>query len=85
MIPIPVLPDQFGAIGGLRRGACPQPSRSLGECFGIRTKGLLEDRAMLCFRRSPKPGGPLFQCLYKAVVEASDDELAHCIPCNAIV
>jgi hypothetical protein len=77
MIPIPIAPDQVGAVGRLRRCLCPQPGGGLGEILRLGLKDLLKDGAMLRFRGSPGSGGSALQGLNEAIIEPANDKLAH--------
>ncbi len=74
MIPVPILPDQIGAVSGLRRRPCPQPSSGLGEGFRLGSQRLLKDCPVFRLGGMPGPSGPLLKGLDETIIEAPDDK-----------
>jgi len=77
VIPVPIPPNQNGAVGRLWRRPCPQPGGGLGEGFRLGPECLLQDGAVLGLGGPPGTGGPALEGLDEAIIEAPDDKLTH--------
>jgi hypothetical protein len=77
MVPVPVPPDQVAAVGRLCGRSGSQAGGGLGESFCLGLKGLLQDGAVLGLGRPPGPRGSALEGLDEAIIQTSDDKLAH--------
>jgi len=75
--PVPILPDQIGAVSSLRRCSCAEPSGNLGEAFRFGPQCLRKNGPVLGLGGPPGPSSPLLQGLDETVIQAPDDKLTH--------
>jgi len=85
MIPVPIPPDQIGAVGCLWQRSCPQPCGGLREGLRLAPECLLKYGPVLSLGGTPSPRRPPLEGLDEAIVQATNDELAHGIIRCAII